>query len=112
MCTPIAVRLVADLTVLAPPCTKGRSRLLQRTRQVLATIAVLCVGLIAFPPIAKAQSVTGSLVVGSTPYAVAVNPVTNKVYVANAGGTTVTVIDGTTNTTIPVTVGVPRLRWR
>src|SRR5271163_3556442 len=60
---PIAVRL-ADLTVLAHPCTKGRSRLLQRTGQVLAAIAVLCAGLIAFPPTPEAQLVTGSPVVG------------------------------------------------
>ena len=34
MCTPIAVRLVADLTILAPPCSKGRSRL-QRTHELV-----------------------------------------------------------------------------
>jgi len=43
--------------------------------------------------------------VGSQPYAVAVNPETNQVYVANYGGTTVTVIDGATNGTTNVTVG-------
>ena len=32
------------------------------------------------------------------------NPVTNKIYVANSGGT-VTVIDGATNSTTTVTVG-------
>jgi hypothetical protein len=52
------------------------------------------VGLIAFPPLAAVQTVTGSPVVGSAPYAVAVNPVTNKVYVANISSGTVTVIDG------------------
>jgi YVTN family beta-propeller protein len=40
-----------------------------------------------------------------TPQAVAVNPVTNKVYVANGGGVNVTVIDGATNTTTPVSTG-------
>jgi hypothetical protein len=83
MCTPLGVRLVAYLTVIAPPYSKDRGRLLQRMRQVLAAIAVLGVGLIAFPPIAAAQTVTGSPVVGSAPYAVAVNPVTNKIHVAN-----------------------------
>src|ERR1700712_1180829 len=108
MCTPIAVRLVADLTVLVPPCNKDRSRLLERIGQVLVAVAVLCVGLIAFPPIAEAQSVTSSLITGSTPYAVAVNPVTNKVYVANENSGTVTVIDGATNTTTAVAVeGTP-----
>jgi len=79
MCTPIAVRLVADFTVITPPCSKDRGRLLQRMRQVLAAVAFLGVGLIAFPPIAEAQTVTGSPVVGLQPFAVAVNPVTNKV---------------------------------
>ena len=41
------------------------------------------------------------------PYAVSVNPATNKIYVANAGGQTnngnVTVIDGATNKTTTVT---------
>ena len=46
---------------------------------------------------------------GSYPYAVAVNPVTNKIYVANQGSNTVTVIDGASNTTTTVNVGtVPR----
>jgi len=36
---------------------------------------------------------------GNLPYAVAVNPVTNKVYVVNYGSSTVTVIDGATNGT-------------
>ena len=36
--------------------------------------------------------------------AVAVNPVTNKIYVANSSGT-VTVIDGATNTTTTVAAG-------
>src|ERR1700709_2490273 len=108
MCTPIASRPVAVFTVLVPPCNKGRSRLLERIGQVLVAVAVLCVGLIAFPPIAEAQSVTSSLVMGSTPYAVAVNPVTNKVYVANQNSGTVTVIDGATNTTTAVAVeGTP-----
>src|ERR1700746_3870449 len=41
--------------------------------------------------------------VGTTPYAVAVNPVTNRIYVANQGSNNVTVIDGATNTTTTVT---------
>src|SRR5437016_2377507 len=43
--------------------------------------------------------------VGASPVAVAVNPVTNKIYVANANGSSVTVIDGATNTTATVAVG-------
>ena len=35
----------------------------------------------------------------------AVNPVTNKIYVANVGSNNVTVIDGATNTTTTVAAG-------
>ena len=52
-----------------------------------------------------AQVVTATLPVGITPQAVAVNPVTNKVYVANGNDNTVTVIDGPTNNTTTITVG-------
>jgi YVTN family beta-propeller protein len=42
---------------------------------------------------------------GTNPYAVAVNPVTNKIYVPNYGSSNVTVIDGATNTKTTVTAG-------
>ncbi len=42
---------------------------------------------------------------GNAPGAVAVNPVTNKIYVANEGSNNVTVIDGATNNTTTVTAG-------
>ena len=42
---------------------------------------------------------------GSSPYAVAVNPVTNKIYVTNLHGSSVTVIDGATNSTTTVATG-------
>ncbi len=48
-------------------------------------------------PSAGAQIVTATIPVGTYPVAVAVNPVTNKIYVAISSGT-VTVIDGATNT--------------
>jgi YVTN family beta-propeller protein len=44
---------------------------------------------------------------GVAPGAIAVNPVTNKVYVANTGENTVTVIDGVTDATSTVDIGVP-----
>jgi len=37
--------------------------------------------------------------VGTNPAAVAINPLTNTIYVANYGSANVTVIDGATNTT-------------
>ena len=39
------------------------------------------------------------------PHAVAVNPVTNQIYVANNSSNNVTVIDGATNNTTTVAVG-------
>ncbi len=43
--------------------------------------------------------------VGTSPAAVAVNPVTNKIYVANASSNTITVIDGATNATTTIAAG-------
>ncbi|MBP7686428.1 MAG: hypothetical protein KA765_00895, partial [Thermoflexales bacterium] len=48
---------------------------------------------------------TTTVNVGALPSAVAVNPVTNKIYIANSGSNTVTVIDGATNGTTTVNVG-------
>ena len=56
-------------------------------------------------PLSDAQTVMTTVGVGMSPIAVAVNPVTNKIYVANQGSSNVTVIDGTTNTTSMVTAG-------
>ena len=53
----------------------------------------------------KADTVSGTVPAGSGPNAVAVNPVTNKIYVANQGSNNVTVIDGTNNSTTTVAVG-------
>ncbi len=52
-----------------------------------------------------ATNTTTTVAVGTGPAALAVNPVTNKVYVANNGGNNVTVIDGATNTTSTVAAG-------
>src|SRR5260370_40749645 len=51
------------------------------------------------------QTVTATVGVGAQPNAVSVNPVTNKIYVANARSKTVTVIDGASNTATTVTDG-------
>jgi YVTN family beta-propeller protein len=59
----------------------------------------------AFVP-AEAQSFTTAVGVGSAPTALAVNPATNKIYVANSNGDSVSVISGLTDTvTSTVTVG-------
>ncbi len=47
---------------------------------------------------------TTTVTAGNIPFAVAVNPVTNKIYVANEGGP-VTVIDGATNATTSIATG-------
>jgi YVTN family beta-propeller protein len=58
---------------------------------------------------AQMDSRIATIPVGLKPHAVAVNPLTNKIYVANsfngAGGNSVTVINGVDHTTTPVTAG-------
>jgi YVTN family beta-propeller protein len=54
---------------------------------------------------ASAQTSLGNIAAGNTPKAFAINPVTNKIYVANQGDNTVTMIDGATNITKTIMVG-------
>jgi YVTN family beta-propeller protein len=71
-------------------------------------LLILVVALV-FAATAKAQTVTATLTAGGSPFSVAVNPVTNKIYVTNSGSNNVTVIDGATNanaTTTVVAVGL------
>src|SRR5439155_20248788 len=49
-----------------------------------------------------ANNTTATVATGLVPTAVAVNPVTNRIYVGSGAGTNVTVIDGTDNTTTKV----------
>ena len=65
---------------------------------LLALLAVTAVS-------ASADWVTTTVAVGTYPWPLAVNPVTNKIYVANFSTNNVTVIDGATNGTTPVAVG-------
>src|SRR5215469_13345574 len=64
-----------------------------------------CAIVLAATTSAAAQQITTTLSVGSGPDALAVNPVTNKVYVASKGSNTVTVVDGASNATTSVVVG-------
>jgi beta-lactam-binding protein with PASTA domain len=63
-----------------------------------------------WPTWVRSQSITGTIVVGDDPAAVAINRVTNKIYVANAGAGrengSVTIIDGTGNATTTILIGV------
>jgi YVTN family beta-propeller protein len=65
---------------------------------------VVSLSLTAAAP-AAAQTATAAVGAGTSPFSVAVNPVTNKIYVANSGSDNVTVIDGATNATITVAAG-------
>lgn len=57
----------------------------------------------------SAQTVTTAVPAGLGAISVAVNPVTNKVYIANSASNNVTVIDGATNATTSVSVGTSPL---
>ncbi len=70
----------------------------------IAGIVTLAAWIFAATPL-RAQTVTDTVDTGNGPHAVAVNPVTNKIYVGNLSTNTVTVIDGATNNTSTVTVG-------
>lgn len=63
----------------------------------------LLLGLLAITAQLMGQSLVAT---GSQPFAVAVNPATNRIYVVNNGPNTVTVIDGATNATRTVQVGI------
>jgi uncharacterized repeat protein (TIGR03803 family)/YVTN family beta-propeller protein len=60
---------------------------------------------------AQGQTVIATVPVGNAPVAIALNPVTNKVYVSNNGSRNVTVIDGTTNSTTTVTNSNMQALW-
>jgi len=65
----------------------------------------LCLAVLSAMP-GRAQTVGATVPVGSSPQAVAVNIVTNKVYVANYVSGDVTIIDGATNSTTTVPAGL------
>src|SRR6266851_3823837 len=75
----------------------------QRVRGILmkswrSTALLVLLSLLFMKPV-LGQRVTATVAAGATPIGVAVNPVTNKIYVANANSNNVTVIDGATNST-------------
>ncbi len=61
------------------------------------------------PAPAAAQAVTTTVAAGMWPTSVAVNPVTNKIYVANYTGNNVTVMTEQTVSAIPLTTTVSPL---
>jgi YVTN family beta-propeller protein len=61
---------------------------------------------VAFVPLsAGGQTLVGTVPTGFMPVALDINPVTNKVYVANTNSNSVTVIDGATNSAVTVPAG-------
>jgi YVTN family beta-propeller protein len=93
-----------DRLKVTPRCLRGpgylRSRLL-----LFACVTLLSVG---WPIGGYAQSLMTTVAAGTNPGPVAVNPVTNRTYVASFQDGTVKVIDGATNEVVAtVTVGSP-----
>jgi YVTN family beta-propeller protein len=84
----------------------GSSRRLVTSKSLRAsTWIVLFTAVILASPRAGAQSFTMSVPAGTTPTAVAVNPLTGQLYIADNGGASVTVVSGSNNAvvaTIPV----------
>src|SRR5882757_9555304 len=72
--------------------------------RICRVVPVLLIALIMVLSM-DAQTVTATINTGTSPAAIAINPVTNKVYVANYDGATVTVIDEINNNTATVNVG-------
>src|SRR5207253_1560647 len=70
-----------------------------------STALLVLLSLLFMKPV-LGQRVTATVAAGAASRAVALNPATNKIYVANANSNNVTVIDGATNTTTTVTAGI------
>lgn len=79
-----------------------------RVTRAFVVLSLFVVAALMGPEVSTAVTVP----VGQTPYGVAVNPETNKIYVANYSPGTVSVIDGSTNTVVStLAVGGDRLGW-
>lgn len=55
---------------------------------------------------AHAEKVTATVSAGTGPFAVTLNPITNRMYVTNETSNDVTIIDGATNATSTITAGI------
>jgi YVTN family beta-propeller protein len=76
----------------------------QKLRSSLVS-ALAAAGLFLAAGNAASQTVNPPINVGTSPQAIAINPITNKIYVANDGSNNVTVIDGRTHSTSTLAVG-------
>ncbi len=77
---------------------------------VLIALAACAAGVFGIEPGARAQSVAATVAVGADPRGIAINPNTNRIYVANESSNSVTVIDGATHATSTIAVG-PRPQY-
>lgn len=95
------------VTKLSPRHLPRSVRLLILSFTFIVLVGVALIPFLRLTPKAHAAFVAvATIPVGSAPWGIDVNPTTNRIYVANAGSNTVSVIDGSTNTvvaTIPVT---------
>jgi YVTN family beta-propeller protein len=73
------------------------------TRRALLFLLGYSVALASSP--ATSQTLRTTIATGSRPAALAINPMTSKVYVANENSNNVTVIDEATNSTVTIPVG-------
>src|SRR2546425_359551 len=78
----------------------GVQMLMQRSPSILLALSLVfgLSGIFVTP--VEAYQVTVTIAVGSNPNGVAVNPLTNRIYVANSDDNTVSVIDGATNAVV------------
>src|SRR4051812_5329400 len=86
------------------PARRMRVRRIGLAAALVATVLIPLVSLLPTPR-AGGDTVDGSIATGANPVAVAVNPVTNKIYVAGFDSANVTVIDGATQSTSTVATG-------
>src|SRR4051812_46682527 len=79
----------------------NKMRVTNHIRCLVATAAVL--GALGGGAV-QAQTIGTPVAAGTAPYAIAVNPITNKVYVTNEADNTLTVMDGASlaTTTLPI----------
>ena len=108
MASPIAAPMASPVaSAIALPFQRFVRR--HKSRSFMASLTGLMVASVfMMVPTAKAQQLNldvTTVTVGTFAVAVAINPVTNKIYVVNRDSANVTVIDGATNGTTTVAAG-------
>lgn len=78
------------------------SKELGRVGNIFLLSIIVCLSSLSLVP---ADASAATVPAGTSPFAVAVNPATNKVYAANYDSANVTVIKGTDNSTTTVSAG-------